>query len=308
VRSAGDDSYLFDLIVCSWRYQLIVIILIVYLAVTKLMIRVGFIQSKEARDLYHMNLNLKAVFNKDSIFLGCLDYIISTCFMISTNFTTLGICSLVLNSKEIFEDLSVVNKGLSRSLSKILSLTFIGLSFVLFLDCFLYTPFNIFTWLSYPVGLLLCLFAIILNSRVKQKLIGARMKSSPPFETLIIQYINSTIISLLVGVVYQFITGQEYTSIVGWFSRVDILVLTSICFGVFGVCSIINTIYSSLYLEINTMKIIRLAEIPLNDIYAALLALYLIPFFNLTYIIAMFLGVLAVFITEFWKAIISKYK
>jgi hypothetical protein len=133
------------------------------------------------------------------------------------------------------------------------------------------------------------------------------MQKSAPFELLTIQYINSTVISLVIAMIVLITTEQNIT-IVSWAFKIELTVLSVIGFGVFGLCGIINTIYSSLYLNINTLKIIKIIEIPVNDIYAVILSLYSLPFINLTYFIAMILGIFAIIISEFWKAIISKYK
>jgi uncharacterized membrane protein YfcA len=125
---------------------------------------------------------------------------------------------------------------------------------------------------------------------------------------IIIQYINSTLISVIVAIVYIRLSEIDYFTIFTWLNYTELIFIVGIGFGLFGLIHIVNTIYSSINLDIHVIKITKLVEIPLNDLYAIALSLYEIPYLNLTYTLAMIIGIFAIFISEYWKVIINKYK
>jgi uncharacterized membrane protein YfcA len=300
---------MFDLVILSWRYQIILVLLLIYICSIKLFINLGLISSKETKDIYYSVLNIKLLFNWENLLLGCCDYFISVCFFLSINFTYLGICVLILNSKTVIDEIGTNREhSFTKQLGKIIASVLLVLALILFLDYFIYNSTSYFTWQGYVLALLLCFIAVAINSKLRQRIINIKVRLYTPFDMIIIQYINSTLISVIVAIVYIRLSEIDYFTIFTWLNYTELIFIVGIGFGLFGLIHIVNTIYSSINLDIHVIKITKLVEIPLNDLYAIALSLYEIPYLNLTYTLAMIIGIFAIFISEYWKVIINKYK
>lgn len=208
-------------------------------------------------------------------FINSLCYFI---FLVSTKYLPLSIC-LFLNNSGMFLDFILKKKNKKAYFKHSLYLIF-GFTFVYFslTKDFLVLRYTSIFSLQLISGFL-CIISSISQQFIHRHNMNEIMLKNSPLSGIIIIHINSLIISSTILMIIEIIHYKlSIYDMFIWLLDWNSFIVICLGFGILGIINSLLTIFSSIYLKNDFLKLIKIIEIPFSDFMAfSLLQLYSLP-------------------------------
>jgi hypothetical protein len=330
-----------ELFVFSWRYQAILILLLIYN-----LVRFLYDSERDKRspvkdenksisrptpDHSYNENDIKSIFfryiNLKNIELGFFNFFSIFLLFATSKYLPLGLCVLIPNYSSILSFLQTpsqivigaLNKNLKVMINmiKFLSPVLTMLSAISLFAFFYYNQIHFEysqetteNFLHMSVACLLCIISLLINYFKCQPASNELLSTYTYSQSILMIYLNTFLISLAAILCYLLVTfnffGLKY--ILGWLFCYHTIIWVIVGMG-FVTCFYLYLIYSSgINLESEWIKSMKLMEIPIIDtIGVYCLGLYSNPF-NVSYFTGVMQIIIVFFLTDFWQIVFKKTK
>jgi len=260
-----------------WRIQSVLIFLTIYIFISKYIIHklnsYYQFEHNEIQKIHSIEIdfNIKSILTISNLKLSFVNSLCMFFLLASTKFLPLSLC-LFLNNSGYILDFLIKKKNSKTSMKHFF---FLLLGFLMFYI----SLYNDFSELNHQsifnlkiISSILCVFSGILQVFSQRQNMNELLTTKPPFGVVIVIQINSFIIfSILLLIIEIFHYKSSFYEIFGWLFTWDTFLSIGVYMGLIGLLNHLLTIFSTIYLKMNFLKIIKILEISFSDLIAILI-------------------------------------
>ncbi len=314
VNSVSGFDFKTELYIFSWRYQVILLLIITYSMIYNVFKKKETEHNGVASDIsliysrvHSFQLSIKDIIQFDKIWFIFINLLSSFMFLLSTYFIPLGL-AMILYYSSFFYALNLPLYG-NYLEGKIKNTTVKIFTHILYLfgiievishsHNFFGVPTNkesISNICSFVCGLILCFFANYLNFQQKIHMNNV-FKEKSPFQIVFVIYFNLTVVTLgiLAGYIIFFDNCNLY-NLFGWLFSIEKFYQVGLGVGLLAFSQIIINILMTIFVETNWIKFLQIIE----PLFADMFAIFIVHLYSAPKEPSYYIGILEITVASFF--------